>query len=87
LFALKSKAASIDILDLLAWGKIHTLVWTQNTFVKGCMRPESVSARIQKTQNSLVGTDTRMEAGQPKNHSFARRDKRIFSSPKCADWL
>jgi hypothetical protein len=57
---MKSKAASIDILDLLARGKIHTLVWTQNTFVKGYMRPESISARIQKTH--LVGTDTRTEA-------------------------
>jgi len=84
---LKTKAASIDILDLITWGKIHTKVWTQNTFIKGYMRPESVSVRIQKTWNRLAGTDTRTGAGQPKNHSFARRDKRIFSSPKCADWL
>jgi hypothetical protein len=69
-FALKSKTASIDILDLTAWGKIHTKVWTQNTFVGGYMRPESVPVRIQETRNSVVGTDTRMEAGQPRNYSL-----------------
>jgi len=87
LFALKSKAASIDILDLIVWGKVHTKVWNQNIFITGYMRPESVPARIHKTRNGLVGTDTRTEVGQPRNHSFARKDKRIFSSPKCADWL
>jgi len=34
-----------------------------------------MSVRIQKTRNSLVGTDTMMEAGQPRNHSLPGRTR------------